>query len=325
MTAHHVTCVSILAVALVVVGASGSSLAQDSTGRSVVEQPTLNGGSRALTDVETSTTESSPGTTTTTRREYGTDANGNSTLLATVSETKITRADGSESVVREFSHPDVNGRTQTTRRETRETVAEADGVFRTEIEVSRPDSSGSRLVPSERVEQVELRDGDRMVESESVTYTNVTNRGEWQASEQRLVTQTHTESGTESVETVYRPDGSGSMVLRDQVVRSEWTGSRGQEHTREEVYATDIPGRGRTSDLRLHQRIDTVSTTAADGSSRTTREVTEQRGGRDVVVERVIERSRSDGRGGTVVERETQRRDVNGQLRTVAVSTDRER
>ena len=122
MTAHHVTCVSILAVALVVVGASGSSLAQDSTGRSVVEQPTLNGGSRGLTDVETSTTESSPGTTTTTRREYGTDADGNSTLLATVAETKITRADGSESVVREFSHPDVNGRTQTTRRETRETA-----------------------------------------------------------------------------------------------------------------------------------------------------------------------------------------------------------
>ncbi len=115
------------------------------------------------------------------------------------------------------------------------------------------------------------------------------------------------------------------MVLRDQIVRKEWTGSRGQQHTREEVFATEIPGQGRSSQPRLYQQIDTVKTTDANGGTRTTREVTERRGGRDVVVERTIERSRSDGRGGTVVERETQRRDVNGQLRTVGVSSDRER
>ena len=91
------------------------------------------------------------------------------------------------------------------------------------------------------------------------------------------------------------------------------------------MYATDIPGQGRTSQPRLYQRIDTVQTTRSGGGTQTTREVTEQRGGRDVVVERVIERSRPDGRGGTVVERETQRRDVNGQLRTVGVSSDRNR
>lgn len=324
MTAHHVTSVTALATALALLIGVGPGWAQDSTTRSVIEQGTPDGGSRTLSDVETSTTEVAPGTQETTRREYGTDANGDSTLLATISETRVTRADGGESVVREVSHPDVNGRSQTMRRETSETVAEGDGVFRTEVEVATPDSSGSRLVTRERIEQVERRTNET-IERESVTYSNVSSRGDWRATELRVTTESPTDGGVESVESVYRPDGSGSMVLRDEIVRTEWTGSRGQEHTREHVYATDIPGQGRTSDLRLYQQIDTVRTTRANGSVQTTREVTEQRGGRDVVVERVVERSRSDGRGGTIVERETQRRDINGQLRTVATTTERER
>ena len=52
--------------------------------------------------------------------------------------------------------------------------------------------------------------------------------------------------------------------------------------------------------------------------------VKETRGRRLLVVERVIEVSRSDGRGGTVVERETQRLDVNGKLQTVDISRTRE-
>lgn len=324
MTAHHGMAWPALATVFIVATATGSTLAQSSTTRSVVEQPTLNGDSRASSEVETRTNEVAPGTTETTRREYGTDANGDSTLLATMAETRVISADGRESVVREFSHPDINGRPEATRRETSETVPEGDGVFRTEIEVSTPDASGTRFVVRERVEQVERRDGPT-VESESITYTNLTNRADWQASEQRVVTQTETDTGTESVENVYRPDGTGSMVHRNQTVRTEWTGSRGETHIREEVFATDIAGQGRTSELRFHQQIDTVQRTSANGSIETTREVTEERNGRDVVVERVIERSRSDGRGGTVVERETQRRDVNGRLRTVTSGTTHDR
>ena len=237
-----------------------------------------------------------------------------------VEEHRITTADGDESIVREFTQPDVNGRSRAMRRETQETVSEGNGAYRTEIEISIPGPSGDRLVPTERVEQTEQRDGDRTLESERVTYTNVTNRGEWKAREQRVVTHSHGDADVQSVESVYRPDGSGSMVLRDQIVRKEWTGSRGQQHSREEVFATEIPGQGRTSKPRLFQQIDTVRTTRSDGGSQATREVSERRGGRTVVVERTTERERPDGRGGTIVERETQRRDVNGRLRTVRVS-----
>jgi hypothetical protein len=316
----RVACVSILFLGLAPGPVVTPAFAQTSTSRSVVEEPTLDGGSRVLSEVETSTTEIATGTSQTTRREYGTDANGRSTLLQSVEEHRTTRPDGGESVVREFTHPDVNGRAQAIRRETRETVAEGGGVYRTEIEVSVPGASGDGFIPTERVEQTERRDGDRLLESESITYTNVTNRGEWRASEQRVVQQSHGESDVQSVESVYRPDGSGRMVLRDQIVRKEWTGSTGQQHSREEIHATEIPGQGRSTKPRLFQQIDTVRTARSGGGSQTTREVRETRGNRRVVVERTIERERPDGRGGIVVEREVQRRDVNGRLRTVAVA-----
>jgi hypothetical protein len=128
------------------------------------------------------------------------------------------------------------------------------------------------------------------------------------------------DSEAESVESVYRPDGTGGMILSDQIVRKEWVGSGGEEHSREEVFATAVAGQAGTSEPQLHQQIDTVRTARADGSTRTTREVREQRGGRSVVIERTTERERPDGRGGTVIDRETKYRDVNGRLRPVGAN-----
>ncbi len=322
MTAQRLAHMPILLIGLAV-GQVAPDAGQDSTSSSVVERPSINGGSSVLLEVKTDTTRGESGTSRTRRREYGTDVDGRSSLLLTVEERRVSRPDGGESVVREFTQPDVNGRTRTTRRETQETVTEGDGVYRTEIDVSAPGANGDRFVPTERVEKTERRDGDRMLESESITYTTLTNRGDWQASEHRVVKRSYGESEIQSVESVYRPDGSGNMVLRDEIVRKEWTGSRGQQHTRDEVFATDIPGQGRSSTPRLFQQIDTVRTTRPDGSTKTIREVRERRGNRTVVVERVTERERLDSRGGTLVERETQRRDVNGQLRAVGVDRTR--
>ncbi len=42
------------------------------------------------------------------------------------------------------------------------------------------------------------------------------------------------------------------------------------------------------------------------------------------VVERIVERARPDGRGGIVIEEETQQLDVNGRLQTLSVRRARE-
>ena len=180
------------------------------------------------------------------------------------------------------------------------------------------------FVPTERVEQRERRDGEQVLEVNQTTYTDPTGRGTWEALERRILSRDYSDEDVRTVESVYTADGAGILVLSGEIVSREWTGARGREHRTEDVFSTDVPGQVSSQEPRLVQQVEVVRTPRSNGGWRTTRVVRETRGSRLQVVERVTESSRPDGRGGTVVEQETQQLDVNGQLRTVNVSRTRD-
>ena len=320
MNLHHSTVVAMILLGLVVGPGTPTAAQRSRTSSTVVERPSVNNDPTVLLETEDEVVRIDAETSRRTHREYGTDADGRRRLAVTIEEDRVDRSDGGRSIVRRFTEPDVNGRPQATRRETEETVSEGGGVFRTQIEASVPGVNRGRFVLAERVEQRERRDGEQVLELDRTTYISLTDRGTWAVRERRLVNRDYGDEATRAVESIYRPDGSGALVLAEQIVSREWTGTQGREYRTEEIFARDIPGQGRSREPRLFQQVEVVRTNRPGGGSTTTRAVTERRGSRTLVVERVVEKSRPDGRGGTVVERETQRLDVNGRLQTVSVS-----
>ena len=293
--------------------------------RTVVERPSINGGSTVLFAVEDETVRVDAETTRRTRRKFHPDPDGRLRLVLTIEEDRVDRPDGGRSIVRSFAEPDVNGRIRIIRRETEETVPEGGGVFRTDIEVSGPGINSRGFVPTERVEHRERRDGEEVLEIDRTIYGAYPSvRGTWEARERRIVNRDYVDDGVQTVESVYTLDGSRDLTLSDRIVSREWIGDRGREYRTDEIFARDIPGQMRSRELRRVRQVEVVRTGGSDGGWTTSRAVKETRGNRIRVVERVIEKSRPDGRGGTVVNRETQQMDVNGRFRTVAISRTRE-
>ena len=288
--------------------------------RVVVEASSINGGMRVLSEVVDDTARIDAETSRHTRQEFVTDTNGRPRLVSTLEERRVERADGGQLIIRDLTEPDVNGRSRATRHEREDTVAVGGGVFRTKIEVSEPVASGSTFLLTERVEQREHRDGDVVLELDRTTYANPTGRGRWTATERRVLTRRTDDARSRVVETVYQPDGTGNLVVSDQIVSREWTDPGGTEHLTEEVFARDIPNQVRTATPTLFQEVDTRRSALANGGWTLTRTVKEPRGGQMRVVERVVERARPGGRDGLVIEREVQRLTINGRLETTSVS-----
>ena len=292
--------------------------------RTVVEASSINGGVRVLSEVVDEAAQIAEGTSRRTRQEFITDTNGRRRLVTTTEEHRVDRSDGGQRITRGRSEQDVNGRSRATRREREERVAEVGGVFRTEIEVSEPIVSGRRFLATERVEQREHRDGELVLEFDRTTYANPTGRGTWEATERRVLNREADGERNRAVETVYRSNGAGDLVLSERIVSREWTGSGGTEHRTEEVFTRDIPSQVRSADLTLFQQIEIRRAIWSNGGWTTTRTVKEPSSGQMRIVERLVERARPDGRGGTVTEREVQRLDVNGRFETTHVSQTRE-
>ena len=295
--------------------------------RTVVEASSINGGVRVLSEVVDEAAQIAEGTSRRTRQEFITDTNGRRRLVTTTTTTeehRVDRSGGGQRIIRGRSEQDVNGRSRATRREREERVAEAGGVFRTEIEVSEPIVSGRRFLATERVEQREHRDGELVLELDRTTYADPTGRGTWEATERRVLNREADGEGNRAVETVYRSNGASDLVLSERIVSKEWTGSGGTEHRTEEVFTRDIPNQVRSAEPKLFQQIEMRRATWSNGGWTTTRTVKEPSSGRMRIVERLVERARPDGRGGTVIEREVQRLNVNGRFETTHVNRTRE-
>ena len=194
----------------------------------------------------------------------------------------------------------------------------------TQIEVSEPSTRGNDLVATERIDQSERRDGEQVVERDRTTYINPTGGGAWVAQERRILRQDASDGEIRSVESVYTADDAGQLVQSDRIVSREWTGPGGREYRTEEIFSRDVVDEIRAATPQLRQQVEIVRTVGRDGRWSTTRTVRAFRNGRLQVVERVVERARSTGRGDTVIEQETQQLDVNGRLQTARVSRSRE-
>jgi hypothetical protein len=112
-------------------------------------------------------------------------------------------------------------------------------------------------------------------------------------------------------------------VQNERVVSREWAAG-GQTFRTDEIYRPDINNGGSLAQQPVRQ-VEIVRTTLSDGGSETTRTVSERTGDRLQVTERVIERSRPDGRGGFVIDQNVQRSIVvDGRLETAATGRVRE-
>jgi len=322
VTSRPAIATSVLALALWTGAAVLPVQAQDTVLRSTVEDSSA-GGTTVSSEVVDETVARDAGTTVRTRREFVTDADGSRRIVPTIVERRVAGSDGGHQIVREFTATDLNGRPQTTRREREELVAEGNGLFITRIEVTEPSINGGQFVQTERIEQQERRAGDQVVELERTTYADPTGRGAWAVLERRVLARDYADGGAEAVEVIYRPDASRNLVESERIVSREWTDARGREFRAEEVYGQDINAAGALT-RRPVQQVETVRTSRPDGRSETTRTVSQQAQDRMQVIERVVERSRPDGSGGTVIEQEIQQADADGRFWPVATSRARE-
>jgi hypothetical protein len=243
-------------------------------------------------------------------------------LVATMEEQRVARPDGGHRILRNFAEPDVNGRPRTTRRELEEMTVRGQGIFETEIEVTEPSVNGGGFIPTERIEQRERRVGDQLVQRESTTYSDPAGRGTWDVREQRVLTRTVANGRAETVELISRPDTHGKLVQTERIVSQEWAAGRRELRT-DEIYRRDINNGGALTQ-RPVQQVDIVRTISPEGGSETTLTISERPGDRWQVIEQVLERSRSDGRGGMLIEQDIQRSVVDGRLETVLTGSIRQ-
>jgi hypothetical protein len=291
--------------------------------RSVVEGPSARGNMTVLSEVVDETVRRDAGTSQRTRNEFVAGPDGRQRLVSVMEEQRVAQPDGGRQIAREFVDVDFDGRSRTTRREREQRTARGNGLFVTNIEVTESSINAGGFVATERIQQGERQVGDQVVERETTTSVDPTGRGTWNVVEQRMLTRSVANGTTEGIELIYRPDTSGNLVQNERIVSREWAAG-GQTFHIEEIYRPDINNGGLLAQQPVRQ-VEIVRTTLSDGGSETTRTVSERTGDRLQVTERVIERSRPDGRGGLVTDQNVQRSIVvDGRLETAATGRVRE-
>jgi hypothetical protein len=291
--------------------------------RSVVEGPSARGNMTVLSEVVDETVRRDAGTSQRTRNEFVAGPDGRQRLVSVMEEQRVAQPDGGHQIAREFVDVDFDGRSRTTRREREQRTARGNGLFVTNIEVTESSINAGGFVATERIQQGERQVGDQVVERETTTSVDPTGRGTWNVVEQRMLTRSVANGTTEGIELIYRPDTSGNLVQNERIVSREWAAG-GQTFHIEEIYRPDINNGGSLAQQPVRQ-VEIVPTTLSDGGSETTRTVSERTGDRLQVTERVIERSRPDGRGGLVTDQNVQRSIVvDGRLETAATGRVRE-
>ena len=268
--------------------------------RSVNEGPSTRGNMTVLSEVVDETVRRDASTSQRTRRELIADQDGRQRLASVMEEQRVAQPDGSHQITREFMDLDVDGRSRTTRREREQLTARGNGLFITDIEVTESINGGG-FVPTERVQQRERRVGDQVAEREATTSIDPAGSGKWSVLEQRVLTRNVADGRGEAVELIHRPDASGKLVPSERIVSRDWAVG-GQEFRTDEVYRQDINNGGSLTQQPVEQ-VETVRTTLSGGGFDTTRTLSQRLGDRLQVIERVIERSRPDGRGGLVIDR----------------------
>lgn len=321
MTSRRVLIASVaVLVASVMIGpfavaqdARGTRFPQRTVERTVVEGSSINGNATVLSEVVDETVRHDGRTSQRALSEFLTDVNGRRRLVSTIEEHRVEGPDGGHQVTRAYMSFDANGRPSITRREREAVVDRGDGLFVTEIEVTTPSINESAFVATERIDQQERRTGDQLWAKKTTAYADPTDH-RWDIAEQRSLTRNVANRTAE--ELIYRRDSSGRLVESERIVSREWTAGR-QECRTDETYVRDINNAGALA-TRPTRLVEIVRTHLSDDESETTRTRHERAGDRLHVVERVVERSRRDGRGGLVIDQDLQRPIVHERLQTVA-------
>ncbi len=290
----------------------------------VLQRPSVDGRQEPLLEREEETTQVDSQTVRVVRRLFNRDPDGRRKLIEVTEEEKRALPGNGESVIRTTSTPDLAGRFQVTRRETQERTPMGADAQQTRTTVFLPNINGG-LARSVQVEQIERKSKNDTTEIRSTTLLPDGN-GRWAPSEikESVIQKEGKEARTEE-QRVYRPDSHRQLSLAERTVSREWKDPNGQEQSTVETYSVNIAGGVRYEDERVHleRRVRIVRSTRPDGSQ----EVSQQLEQRSIVVpsdglrviEKSVEVSRPNGRGGTETHRTVQRPDGNGQLREMII------
>lgn len=294
----------------------------ESNGREVVTETTETPGpdGKFRMSRETKTETARTGDSTQTKQDvYADDGQGRRRLVETTQTDVTTSRDGSSRSVANTMVPDLNGRLALSSQEVRDTKSSSPSVRQTDTSVFRPGVNGP-LVETERLQETERKVSSGVTQSESTRFLPDGN-GRWKPTEKW--NQEVRTSGGEIVaeETVQRVNDNGSLALSEKRVTKQ-SKTRGQEQTVIESYSEGVQGTVRISNgLQLTDRVRVTSSTAADGTQQTIREVESRNPVAPNeplrVIERTVETVRKVGPDRWEMQRQVFALDGNGRLTPV--------
>ncbi|HTY62174.1 MAG TPA: hypothetical protein VMG30_07930 [Acidobacteriota bacterium] len=202
-------------------------------------------------NIEREETRPDPRTTRITSRTFSVTINGERRLIETVVEEIKRASGGTGSAVRTTSRPDASGRMRVASREIQEAVASGTDSFQISKTLLLPGMDGT-LVEKERIQQLEQRKGNSLVEIDRTRY-ELDFDGKWNAIDRR-VSQNHLRNDrVQTEEQVYRYDANRQLSLTQQIKTSEWKDPSGQRRLQTETCVVDLDGK-----LRLDTRVTLV-------------------------------------------------------------------
>jgi len=290
----------------------------------VLKGPSVDGRLEPLFEREEETTQVDSQTVRVVRRLFNRDPDGRRKLIEVTEEEKRALPGNGESVVRTTSTADLAGRFQVTRRETQERTPMGADAQQTRTTVFVPNINGG-LARSAQVEQIERKSRNDTTEIRSTTLLPDTN-GRWAPSEikESVIQKEGKEARTEE-QRVYWRDSHGQLSLAERTVSRERKDPNGQDQSAVETYRGNAARGTQYEDERVHpeRQLRVVRSTRPDGSQEVSQQL-EQRSNVAPsdglrVIEKSVEVSRPNGRGGTETHRAVQRADGNGRLREIII------
>jgi hypothetical protein len=225
-------------------------------------------------DLQKETVKVDANTVRTIERAYGRDSDGRKTLVQVNEEEKRTLTGGVTKTVRTTSNPDANGSLQVVQREIQDTRQINPNVQETKSTFFTASGNGG-LAASMQTTERDTKTREHNVDFRKSTLLPDLNGG-WQVGEVREGTVKEDGKDRTKDERVLRPGADGNLTVVERTVSKETENAAGEKKSAVETYSNNLPGSPVEDNLRLNQRVITVSRKGEDGKQSTETQV-EQR------------------------------------------------
>jgi hypothetical protein len=284
-----------------------------------VETRGANGDYQPASETETETVHVNATTTRTVTRTYEWDVNGHRNLAKVTEEDARSSASGDAHVVSTTSNADAEGNLRTVRREVAETKKTGPDAQETKTTLYVEDGNGG-LAPAAQTQEQQKTNADHTIQVTKTTLVPTSSNG-WQVQEVKESTIKEDGNTKTSEERISQADSEGRLSETSRTVSKETATPTGGKVSTVETYSTDVSGI--TPDGGLHETRKVTSFEVKNPSGNTTVQQVEQpKPGDPIGGLQVTTKTKYTVQYGGGVEqqqKDTEKRDVNGNFDTVAV------